>query len=302
MNNNMIVSQRFMGGVPFEWRGDSLAEKTSAQKGMATGKPWSLADYPSLFLTFAALTPTNKDEILSFAERYGRLGDDWDYSSLHAWQRQIEAMRGAIKLWEAWKHRDRKSLAQMIWWGHKDGQDVIRYRTGDAFGVWGSSEHTDMPLGPDEVNGVRKGDLETAGMLVLQKLIGLGLGEIVIDLRPIDGHLRLSFLPLNLAGALWLQFALAVVGDYDYRSCEHCGKPFLVGPDANRTHRRYCKDSCKTMASRKRRKEPKANLISSSGTKRRLPTVSSLLSRSHGSPLKKWRKGKNGTGKQSRLL
>lgn len=292
MNNSVIVFQRFVSGLPPRWRSDDLSKDTSEEKGTVTRKTWSLADYPSLFLTFANLNSANKNEILGFAERYGMLGDDWDYSSLVDWQRQIEAMKGAIKLWKAWKLRHRKSLAPMIWWDRKDEQDIVRYRIGDAFGIWGSSELTDSPLGPDEIKGVRKGDLETAGMLVLRKIIGLGLNEAVIDLRPVDGHLRLCFVPLNLAGALWLQFALAVAGNHDYRSCEYCGKPFIVAPEANRTNRRYCKDSCKTLACRKRKKGQKRTVLLLGGRKVRLLKGSSHITITR----------RHSVGKKKRLL
>jgi hypothetical protein len=59
--------------------------------------------------------------------------------------------------------------------------------------------------------------------------------------------------PATLAGALWLQFALAIDGDRDYRSCVTCGRFYELDPAVARTNRIYCMDACRMRAYRQRK-------------------------------------------------
>ncbi len=56
----------------------------------------------------------------------------------------------------------------------------------------------------------------------------------------------------TLLTAVLYQLADAVDNDRTFARCLHCGKPFLVAPDAARTHRRFCSTSCRLKAYRGR--------------------------------------------------
>ena len=71
-----------------------------------------------------------------------------------------------------------------------------------------------------------------------------------------DSSPRLSFRPLTLLAAMWLQLALAVAGDKHFPACKFCSRLFEVStsPTGFRTHREFCSDSCKTRDYRRRKR------------------------------------------------
>jgi hypothetical protein len=70
-----------------------------------------------------------------------------------------------------------------------------------------------------------------------------------------NGGQYVELLPQNLLAALWLQFALAVAGDKDYRDCEVCATPFEVSLDAARADRVFCSNACRSKAYRQRQEK-----------------------------------------------
>ena len=67
---------------------------------------------------------------------------------------------------------------------------------------------------------------------------------------------RLSFAPLTLLSAMWLQLALSVAGDKEFRGCKHCQRLFEISTENTgyRKHREFCSESCKTKDYRKRKR------------------------------------------------
>ena len=59
------------------------------------------------------------------------------------------------------------------------------------------------------------------------------------------GALALFIVPSSLISAIWLQFAMAIDGDRNYRSCKNCGKWFEVGGSARRVDAEACSPSCR---------------------------------------------------------
>jgi hypothetical protein len=67
------------------------------------------------------------------------------------------------------------------------------------------------------------------------------------------------FVPRTLLGAIWLQFARALVVPKKYRSCEVCGKVMEISTDphsplAKRADALICGDRCRSQKSRDKRK------------------------------------------------
>jgi len=81
------------------------------------------------------------------------------------------------------------------------------------------------------------------------------------------GGVRLS--PINLIGALWLQFALAVDGNVGYAHCQSCGSWFPIASGAGRTDKRYCSDACRMRAYRQRKRQSTAKGPTRSGGRAR---------------------------------
>ena len=61
--------------------------------------------------------------------------------------------------------------------------------------------------------------------------------------------------PVDLIGAVWLQFARAVERDSQFRQCAECGIWFELAPGTARADKLYCSTPCRTKAYRKRQAE-----------------------------------------------
>jgi hypothetical protein len=62
---------------------------------------------------------------------------------------------------------------------------------------------------------------------------------------------------INLLGTMWTQLARAVAENIEYRQCMWCYRYFELSPGVNRADRKYCSNSCRASAGRKRMKERK---------------------------------------------
>lgn len=78
---------------------------------------------------------------------------------------------------------------------------------------------------------------------------------IIGDLRKSPPRLAVQFSSLRMA--LWMQFALAICENRQYRPCESCGRQFEVSPETARTNRRTCSEACKSKSYRTRKSEAK---------------------------------------------
>ena len=100
---------------------------------------------------------------------------------------------------------------------------------------------------PIEVPGEGEGGAPVAG-------VHLGAGvEPHVEFGSVE---RLSFAPSDLLSAMWMKFALALVGGKSYRECKSCGKLFELSPETgSRSNRQFCPGSgyCKTKDFRKRK-------------------------------------------------
>jgi hypothetical protein len=63
---------------------------------------------------------------------------------------------------------------------------------------------------------------------------------------PTESTLKLRYVPHNLLGAMYLQFAMALNVKSEFRECAVCRKPFRLSPGVNRANRLTCSETCKT--------------------------------------------------------
>jgi hypothetical protein len=234
-----------------------------------------LGDESGLFLVFAE-TRTTEAGILDFVNKYGLLGhpaqaslsteerravpprlDDARAEPLDKWVANIRQMGEAVRLWRLVQAEDLAGLAEVIRWA-PDGLAVY-YRPLEP-----SSDVKEWEVGSVRNNrhlldAAKPGDLITPARFCLMAQInqsqgfqGLG-GFMAWDgqrCRPVV-HLGTH----SLHNLLWLQFALAVDGDKQYRQCRECGKWFEVSPGVNRVTRQTCSDTCRTKGFQRRREE-----------------------------------------------
>jgi hypothetical protein len=87
----------------------------------------------------------------------------------------------------------------------------------------------------------------------IHKHVGLSLLHASERRRAVP--LAIHTIPLNLIGALWLQLALAIEGDLEYRRCPECQNWFFVRPKAREDATTFCSSKCRVRSYRGRKRE-----------------------------------------------
>ena len=149
----------------------------------------------------------------------------------------------------------------------------------------------------DTLDGSAKSSRVTrAGIPVREygrRIINRRLEELVaphLNWKPDRTGLRLTYIPKNLLGAIWMQLALALGHDKRYPHCTYCKRPFEISLDKQTGQRAdsiFCSDRCKSADYRARRRkaqELSAKSIPPSAIAKKLrttvPTVKKWLARS----------------------
>lgn len=242
----------------------------SEDAGLRSFEP--LDHFESLFRTFSATDPTPSG-ILSFASRFGLLTGPDDTRTIPGesyvaelygtepvhlerladWFEQILQMRDVISLWDMTKSQDLKGLSRYLRWS--DGK--LAYWT-DYQGLSPKFRliyDAGSPAG--QALGFREGDLFEPAMFLASTIANINLeSRVSPQLEYSGGYLtpRLAISPLNLLGALWLQFARAIDGNREYRACQHCSTWFEIGSKGHSRARRFCSNRCRMAFSRARKK------------------------------------------------
>lgn len=236
-----------------------------------------------LFEKFAELKLT-RASIQQFANRYGDLFNQYSLamavrrppgpyrtsqilgSSLRKWKGEIQRVRTLVGVWKAVKAVRKRDLEGVIIW---TGRDAVEYRLEWTKTLIASPHYNKhlldrfkpldvikpaMYLVQAEINK-RIADPSNSGYLAIMPRLVWCPGPRIDGATKPDHHQRIIFEPANLLAAMWLQFARAVTGGYQLRTCDGCGESFQVGKGARRAHTRTCSDKCRKHVSRENRKK-----------------------------------------------
>jgi hypothetical protein len=164
------------------------------------------------------------------------------------WLREAAAMRRALALWTGLQRSDLDAL--------REDPQIAALASG-------------VTLDPENVNLARFWDSDavlglarfTLSWLVNERLGRPGPGGPLVSVMLEEEAGRIVFRnrALTLLAALWLQLALAINGNKDYRRCPVDGRWWEETPDIGRTNRVYCSAACKQKAWRARRDERKGS-------------------------------------------
>jgi hypothetical protein len=233
----------------------------------------------SLFATFAQ-TPLTEDGILAFAKEYGLLGpscavrlpepivlkgdplsgipnfcDDHTFyrmgvgESFESWSSEIATMRRMHDLWIAVRDGNLPPLRRMLAQGSiKEAESKFQTHVNTPVGLF---PWPDLSLSLSSAPYLKASpSLRLMAWRELQDTISNRLIEHV-NCRLIysadRGRPRLQFIPKNLLGALWLQFARAVDGGNEFRRCAYC-QSWIEPSEHGRVTRRYCSGTCRRKA------------------------------------------------------
>ena len=264
----------------------SLAHPFLKEMGGLEPREYSpLKDVNGLFRTFAETEPT-PEGVLKFADQYGSLGGDVvnrfrpeaaspdsipDFGEpLIVWIWEIKSIRHSVAIWDLIRNGAAEELSKVICWNDSwdEGFTVsIRFLNEEdqpPFLIEADDESTaQIPrIHGSFEEAYRSGDPFLPALNYVQGVINTHLRKRTQSTLQGTGNIAspfdLQIKPDSLIGAIWLQFALALDGNYDYHPCEECSLWFAISPGAGRPEKQYCSDACRMRAYRKRKSASRA--------------------------------------------
>jgi len=174
------------------------------------------------------------------------LGESFDF-----WAEQVSAMNRAVQLWAALSSATpQDKLRNFIEW--RDEGSVIYRHSGEAWELIATKFHH-----PELLPRLQYPDLLQPAWYQLQNLVNQQLEKLAScpQLLWERTKLLLFIRPQSLIAAMWLQFALAIDGERQYRRCEGCGRWFEIGGGRMRTDSQTCGQTCRQRKHRERQKK-----------------------------------------------
>lgn len=241
-----------------------------------------LREYPALFKEFASLAP-ERTAYLAFAAKYGPLSfrrSDELPERLSFWGREHRYLSYAVSLFEALKTGatgDLRALGIKVT-PRPDASGESREMVlasaacvGDHF-VENLFECSRLKCNAKTIEILHSRIPEEAAVVLVEpdtsprRIVQLTLATLMagqldrnavrLDLdpneSPLGPGLQMSYKMDSLIGAMWMQLALAVVGNRTFQSCPICGK-WWDATDA-RSHKAVCSNRCRAKQSYERRK------------------------------------------------
>ena len=161
------------------------------------------------------------------------------------WANSISEMRRAVELWDAiktYKSGSQRDLRRLIEW--RDPSSVQYHDGTDSF-AWIAARS--MDLNTSLLETMPYPELVQPAMHHLQRLVNENQRKYPSGTKLVwtRGELRIFIWPPSLIAAMWLQFALAIDGDRQYRTCAECGRWFEIGGGIKRTDSETCDASCR---------------------------------------------------------
>jgi hypothetical protein len=180
--------------------------------------------------------------VRSFANMFGLLESDDNVElasevgpvrahgeTLRFWKSEIQRLRFAVDLWEAYLTGDRSNLVEPM-------AKLASNRS--RFGLRPGFHPDDSDVAVEAIHAIE----ELVDQNLAQRVRTRFLSQ---EDRPIP---KVILEPQSLLGALWLQFAATVDARKTFTSCQRCGAPFEISRDprtGKRRDARFCSDRCR---------------------------------------------------------
>ena len=168
--------------------------------------------------------------------------------SLEDWQGNIRDLKALVGLWDAFGRKDRRLIENVVQFDWDGKKRLVRL-------IDEGGRELDDPVLWDQPSSVSLTLQKAAQHALLRALTSRTTNGSSISLHRAESphHTKLAIVPRSLRDAIWLQFALAVIGHKKYGACDVCGKPYEISPQVARTNRTLCSAACKARAHRQRR-------------------------------------------------
>lgn len=294
-----------VGGAGYQWEprqffgtidGDrfTYTERVLISSALGAARTYNPLAEPELFRKFGECR-IREDDMAAFAGTYGLLGvgeeldDLWQHrwpkgltrasygERLSTWQREILAMRAAVRIWDSLEVGFRKALPIFVLPephpveprpDHTYYESVDEIGAESTFAVRTADDDLDAHHFFAEMGGKHpfvdcpKLDSADAAWRLLVRLVNhrlLSHCGPYLFWAPRRLSLMVRVAPQNLLGAVWWQFARVVSGEASYTRCKTCGKLIeLSRGDGFRSDREFCSNACKAKDHREKVKQVKA--------------------------------------------
>ena len=215
---------------------ESYLVKDTSNRTLSQDRLYFPAENAALFHRFATTEPT-KEGVLAFAQKFGFLGaeygdlDDYQIDGTYHWEKfshwkgELKQIQIAYSLWRALKKNDETALHS----------------------IFSAERLRGLPRLNIQQNAWRKIEHHTTD--ALERLIFAIVPDFNFAFESELTGLSLKFRPSSLISLIWLQFAQAASAIDRWQICDYCGEPFK--PESMKA--RYCSDSHRQMAYRKRK-------------------------------------------------
>jgi hypothetical protein len=233
-----------------------------------------------LFRRFCDLR-TTEQELQRFASEYGSLADagtelvvtqrrpGLDELGVPGvtkarWEHEIAAMRHAVALWDAIEVGDDRFIRERVERRrihegkidhafYRSPRDLVKRGYRPEVPIWDTSDLS--PVEPQFARLIPFDNLHAVALLWLRGEINRKLaGHVKPQLEYARrgsraGELQLRLAPMDVLGALWLDFAHTIENSLARRLvrrvCPACGRPFDVARDLKRAHAKFCGEACR---------------------------------------------------------
>lgn len=220
-------------------------------------------DVKGVAIKFASLE-TNKD-IIEFSKEYGLLGvlslsfRDTDYGltvfePIHWWKHYINHVKKLLKLYEMLKKKHKNQsidiVGELVSYQERNGMITFEWIEGGDFSFYLDEEK----LNDDELENfdaiVGAYILTTSIKDILRSAINIDFSDIIRSKdSEIGFRVKGVYSTDYLIGAIYYDLWNLINNDVEILFCQHCGRTFTKSG-----RKKYCSDSCKTMAYKKRKK------------------------------------------------
>lgn len=239
-------------------------------------------DHPTMFREFIGLAAGGPDALLTFADRYGILGQgydpegfppDWHGSktteSVRFWVHQNANLQQADQVLDMLRRGDRTALGARVRWfttarRGEGGRWYFRHwRRVDTEQDYSPVEGTEEMVeaahwAPVRADGLGPGeDPLVVARAWLNQEIGVRVrshARVVFADDPQTGRPGFQVVPTTLLSFIWWQFGRSLASGQEYGECKECGKPFEIVPK-DKGRRMFCGTSCKLKNFRKRQRQ-----------------------------------------------
>jgi hypothetical protein len=254
-----------------------------------SGPYWKYCEHDALFLSFAEVS--SPADLRVFVARYGHadtcedcrvlkfrmkggegveipLSPFFQHVDETRWLLEALSMCTCVEIWRMVQASDRVGLKKLIRWVTEESGVAVFFEGGDLAAkfyeemadpsgrelIASTSSHEDV------LDVFGHSDVFRPALFWVQRVLNRRLAASVEARALWDGQgqaMTLHFVPRDILGGLWLQFAQAFTGDKQYERCRTCGEWFEVSKDAARTNRRFCSNACRQTSYRERKKAKK---------------------------------------------